>query len=186
MKNAGYTVCKRADIGEMGVALAHNADAVQQWVTWLYRTNAPNDFFWGHYFFDAIEAHDNYMARIRLECGRVSGKELRGLPGIEPRPRLVNLSVKSLYLQYGTRLASPLGALQIMVRTEKENFWGEAHTNIYYDLLDDRGQLLCMDGEQVEVIRQDEKGNVLLRSFMGETDMEFWLMPQAFRVATYQ
>jgi len=63
----GYDIIERFRINEIGVVLGENPNAVSPYVTWLYRADSPNNFFWGKYFSLKTEAYENYMERIEHE-----------------------------------------------------------------------------------------------------------------------
>lgn len=65
--NQGYSIIERFHIGAQGFVLGENPNAPQPYVTWQCRTDAPNHFFWGHYFSEKEKAYRDYEERIRQE-----------------------------------------------------------------------------------------------------------------------
>lgn len=64
MQNQGYTILERCTTGSRGFVLGHNPNAPLQYVTWQYRADAPENYFWGHYLESKAAAYDDYYRRI--------------------------------------------------------------------------------------------------------------------------
>lgn len=77
-----YDIINRTTIGQYGVVFAQRksefypAAAIEpnddpaRYVTWEFRTDAPEDFYWGHYFSDVLAAQRDFQARVMklLDC----------------------------------------------------------------------------------------------------------------------
>ena len=72
--NQGYSIIERFHIGAQGFVLGENPNAPQPYVTWQCRTDAPNHFFWGHYFSEKEKAYRDYEERIRQEAEHIEQK----------------------------------------------------------------------------------------------------------------
>ena len=72
--NQGYSIIERFHIGAQGFVLGENPNAPQPYVTWQCRTDAPNHFFWGHYFSEKEKAYRDYEERIRQEVEHIEQK----------------------------------------------------------------------------------------------------------------
>lgn len=71
--NQGYIIIERFHIGAQGFVLGENPNAPQPYVTWQCWTDAPNHFFWGHYFSEKYKAYRDYEERIRQEAAMLHG-----------------------------------------------------------------------------------------------------------------
>lgn len=89
--------------------------------------------------------------------------------------KTVCVSVKTLYERYGKNIVngeiecSPVGQ--------------ENPTCDYYNLYDRYGQIVCMDGEECEIV--DDTNDVLLLNRDGEFDVTFTLTKEEFAVAAF-
>jgi len=65
--NAGYTIIERQTVGEVGFVIGHSQTAPSPYVTWCYRAERPNHFFWGHYKQTKEGAQADFQQRIQKE-----------------------------------------------------------------------------------------------------------------------
>lgn len=66
--NQGYRIIERFPIGEKGFVLGYNPDAPNPYVTWQYRADDPEHYFWGHYYNEKEAAYQDYLDRIEQEA----------------------------------------------------------------------------------------------------------------------
>ena len=71
-----YDIINRTTIGQYGVVFAQRksefypAAAIEpnddpaRYVTWEFRIDTPEDFYWGHYFSDVLAAQRDFQARV--------------------------------------------------------------------------------------------------------------------------
>ena len=65
--NAGYTIIERQTVGELGYAIGHCPTAPSPYVTWCYRADSPNYFFWGNYKQTKEAAQKDFARRIQKD-----------------------------------------------------------------------------------------------------------------------
>ena len=82
------------------------------------------------------------------------------------------ISVQALYNKYGENLPSG--------NTVDVDSWEG-----YYDLRDACGNLVCMDGEECEVVYELASRMYKFANREGEFDTTFYLTPDEFKVATH-
>lgn len=70
--NAGYTIIDRFTVGEQGFAVGESKTPPSPYVSWRYRKDAPDNFFWGRYFNTKAEAYESYRERIETEAQDLS------------------------------------------------------------------------------------------------------------------
>ena len=78
----GYEILERYTVGELGFVLGENKTAPSPFVTWCYRADSPEHFFWGHYVSTRETAYEDYQKRIDDEVQDVS--ERTGKPPLLP------------------------------------------------------------------------------------------------------
>lgn len=66
--NQGYRIIERFPIGGKGFVLGYNPDAPNPYVTWQYRADDPEHYFWGHYHNEKEAAYQDYLDRIEQEA----------------------------------------------------------------------------------------------------------------------
>ena len=82
--NQGYRIIERFPIGGKGFVLGYNPDAPNPYVTWQYRADDPEHYFWGHYHNEKEAAYQDYLDRIEQEAEQY--KTITGSPF--PLPKL--------------------------------------------------------------------------------------------------
>ena len=85
----------------------------------------------------------------------------------------VTVKVSELY-----KVGKALTSSELYIGHETDN--GEE----WFDLISESKGVVCMDGEECEVVKIDNDGKVLLRNNEGETETEFVLSEREFYVAT--
>lgn len=80
--NQGYEIIERFTVGELGFVLGESKTAPSRFVTWCYRADALDHFFWGHYLSTREIAYEDYQKRIEDEVQDVS--ERTGKPALLP------------------------------------------------------------------------------------------------------
>ena len=78
----GYEILERYTVGELGFVLGENKTAPSPFVTWCYRADSPEHFFWGHYVSTREMAYEDYQKRIDDEVQDVSART--GKPPLLP------------------------------------------------------------------------------------------------------
>jgi len=63
--NQGYTISDSIQIGEMEFVLGKNGSAPAMYVTWACKDG--DNYFWGHYFSDPMEAKKDLLGRANEE-----------------------------------------------------------------------------------------------------------------------
>lgn len=66
--NQGYRIIERFPIGGKGFVLGYNPDAPNPYVTWQYRADDSEHYFWGHYHNEKEAAYQDYLDRIEQEA----------------------------------------------------------------------------------------------------------------------
>lgn len=59
--NAGYTIINAYKIGNAEFVLGYNENAPSPYVTW--RCENDNNYYWGHYFEDRVQAEKDFLNR---------------------------------------------------------------------------------------------------------------------------
>lgn len=83
-----------------------------------------------------------------------------------------SISIMELYDKYGENLE--YANIEQYKETDTE----------YYNLYDEYGNLMCMDGECCKVVEEDDRYKLINTN--GEYDAEFYLTKEEFEVATYE
>ena len=90
---------------------------------------------------------------------------------------LYTLSIEKLFKEFGERLKNTKVE---HVPSKTGGFWDE-----YFNLYNPKEELACMDGETVQVIK--DEGNILtLMNSTGMGDIEFELTETEFKIAAYE
>lgn len=63
--NQGYTISDSVQVGEMEFVLGKNSSAPAMYVTWACK--GGDNYFWGHYFSDPLEAKKDLLGRANEE-----------------------------------------------------------------------------------------------------------------------
>lgn len=63
--NEGYTITDSIHIGKMEFVLGKNSSDIPMYVTWACRDD--DNYFWGHYFGDLMEAKKDLLDRAGKE-----------------------------------------------------------------------------------------------------------------------
>ena len=68
--NEGYKVLMVAEFNEFGIALCERVKHVGicDFVTWEYRADMDDNYFWGHYCNDMDEAYEDFVERVEHEA----------------------------------------------------------------------------------------------------------------------
>jgi len=74
--NAGYTIIERQTVDELGYVIGENKNAPAPYVTWCYRADTPNYFFWGNYKQTKEAAQKDFQRRIQKDLDLI--KEMGG------------------------------------------------------------------------------------------------------------
>lgn len=82
LTNQGYEILERFTVGELGYVLGESQTAPSRFVTWCYRADSPDHFFWGHYVDKRETAYEDYQQRIADELQDIS--EHTGKPPLLP------------------------------------------------------------------------------------------------------
>lgn len=85
-----------------------------------------------------------------------------------------NISIKMLYEGIGDLLS--YGYIE-------HEFQKETNTH-YYDLYDDKGHVVCMDGEECEIYFDGNLYKLINKN--GEVETEFYLTKEEFEIATFK
>lgn len=80
--NQGYEITERFITGELGYVLGESKTAPAPFVTWCFRADSPQHYFWGRYFGSKEKALENYRERISDELGYLM--ERTGKPPLLP------------------------------------------------------------------------------------------------------
>lgn len=88
--------------------------------------------------------------------------------------KTVCISIKLLYNEFGENLT--FCKIKFTPKGEENE-----HCE-YYDLQDNNGNILCMDGEECEIL--DSSNNVVLKNLNGEISTEFILSNKEYLIAT--
>jgi hypothetical protein len=62
----GYLITDRMPVNDKVFVVAHNPDAVQEWVTWQGRNDRPG-YDWGHYWSSHVDAMCDCYKRVEAE-----------------------------------------------------------------------------------------------------------------------
>lgn len=63
-QNQGYVIFEQFSVGNKGYAVGFSPTAPAPFVTWEYRMESPDDFYWRHYFQSKASALEDYQQRI--------------------------------------------------------------------------------------------------------------------------
>lgn len=89
------------------------------------------------------------------------------------------ISLKMLYDKFNID-----GFCELNCGYEIEHSSEEETNTDYYDLIDNYGHIVCMDGENCQVIYEEDKDRYKLINRDGEVDTEFYMTKEELLIAT--